>query len=557
MLANMKIASRLMIGFGLLVLVIAGLSTYSVYSSRDVRETFTNVVQLKEAETLSQRAMKRLVEARMNIWIALATDDQSRWEKVDAALKIAHERIDQLLAKTVDPGLLAKAKQLQAQLTDYETKAQKLRAFHGKTTALDTPEAKAFADAAGASGVKVDEIGEPLATDYLDAAAARVSAAEGTINTGIVIAIIAGVVSVLLGIGLAMVAARSISKPVVGMTGAMEKLAGGDKSVEIPGVGRKDEIGAMAATVQVFKDNMIKADKLAAEQEAERKVKEKRAAALEALTRDFEGKVGKLVSILSSAATEMQATAQSMSATAEETNRQSMAVASASEQASTNVQTVASASEELAASIQEIGKQVQRSSKISSQAVEDARKTDATVRTLSEGAQKIGTVIELINSIASQTNLLALNATIEAARAGDAGKGFAVVASEVKSLATQTAKATEEVASHIAGIQEATKDAVGAIDGISKTIKEINEIAASIASAVEEQGAATQEIARNVQEAAKGTQEVSSNIVNVKQAATDTGAAANEVLGAAGQLSEQAEQLNSEVGSFLQGVKAA
>ncbi|HKX06711.1 MAG TPA: methyl-accepting chemotaxis protein [Stellaceae bacterium] len=350
---------------------------------------------------------------------------------------------------------------------------------------------------------------------------------------------------------------RSISMPLTGIVGVLTDLADGNTSVEVDGRTRHDEIGAMAAAVQIFKDSMIKADNLAAEQESERLAKEKRAQVLDTLTRAFEAKVGKLVSILSSAATEMRGTAQSMSATAEETNRQSIAVASASAQASANVQTVATASEELSASIQEIAKQVQHSSSISSRAVEDAHKTDATVRTLAEGAKKIGTVLELINSIASQTNLLALNATIEAARAGDAGKGFAVVASEVKSLANQTAQATDEIAAHIGQIQEATQDAVSAIEDISRTISEINEIASSIAAAVEEQGAATREISRNVHEAAKGTQEVSASVTSVKQAANDTGTAAEQVLSAAGQLSEQAEQLDEEVAGFLQSVQAA
>ena len=558
MLANMKIASRLMIGFGLLVIMIAGVSGYSIYASRGASDSFATVARQRNHEVIDERIEKRVFEARMRTWMALATDDQSHWAKAEEAYKQAQARLDELVATTQDPKRLAEAKELAAAVADNQAKVLKLKAYRGKNGALESAEATSAVEAALAAGAKIEAVAEPLASEYEKASKASESTAEDALALGIKIAMALGAFSVLLGAGLALVISRSISTPVVGMTGAMEKLAGGDKSVEIPGVGRKDEIGAMAAAVQVFKNNMIEADRLRTEQEAQkqRAAEERRKAMLE-LASNFESKVGKLVSMLSSAATEMQATAQSMSATAEETNRQSMAVASASEQASTNVQTVASASEELAASSQEIGKQVQRSSKISAQAVDDARKTDATVRTLSEGAQKIGTVIELINSIASQTNLLALNATIEAARAGDAGKGFAVVASEVKSLATQTAKATEEVAGHIAQIQEATKDAVGAIEGISRTIAEINEIASSIASAVEEQSAATQEISRNVQEAAKGTQEVSANIVNVKQAATDTGAAANQVLGAAGQLSEQAEQLNSEVGNFLSGVRAA
>jgi methyl-accepting chemotaxis protein len=349
----------------------------------------------------------------------------------------------------------------------------------------------------------------------------------------------------------------TVSRPITAMTGAMRRLAERDMGVAIAGVGRGDEIGAMASAVQVFKDNMIKADELAAAQEAERRVKERRGQEIEQLTRDFEGKVAQLVGALSAAATEMEATAQSMSATAEETNQQSVAVAAAAEQASANVQTVATAAEELSSSIGEIGRQVAQSARIADQAVADAQRTDATVRALADGAQKIGDVVTLIQDIAGQTNLLALNATIEAARAGEAGKGFAVVASEVKNLATQTAKATGEIAAQIAQIQAATQDAVGAIHGIGSIIGEISQIATTIASAIEEQGAATQEIARNVQQAAQGTQEVTSNITGVKQSASATGSAATQVLGAAGQLSEQSAGLSGEVDAFLAGVRAA
>ncbi|MET4701096.1 methyl-accepting chemotaxis protein [Constrictibacter sp. MBR-5] len=350
---------------------------------------------------------------------------------------------------------------------------------------------------------------------------------------------------------------RSITRSMRAVTVPMGGLAAGDLSVEIPYRGQKTEIGQIADAVQVFKDALIEkkhADEAAAV-EAEAKVE--RARRLETLTATFETKVGGLVQALSSAATEMEATAQSMSATAEETDQQSVAVAAASEQAATNVQTVAGASEELSASIREIAGQVEQSSKIAGRAVEEANRTDATVGQLAEAAQRIGDVLNLISSIAAQTNLLALNATIEAARAGDAGKGFAVVASEVKNLANQTAKATEEIAGQIAGIQETTQGVVTAIRGIGGTIGEISEIAATIASAVEEQRAATQEIARNVQEAARGTQEVTANIEGVKRASADTGAAATQVLGAAGGLSQQSEALSAEVKQFLAGVKAA
>ncbi len=292
-------------------------------------------------------------------------------------------------------------------------------------------------------------------------------------------------------------------------------------------------------------------------QEALLAEREQRTRRLDVLLRGFEATTAGLVGTVASASTELEATARAMSATTGETMQQATNVAAAVEEASVNVQTVASAAEELSASISEIARQVAQSSEITNQAVEDANRTDIIVKTLAEGAQKIGDVVGLISTIAGQTNLLALNATIEAARAGEAGKGFAVVASEVKSLANQTAKATDDIRQQVAQIQLATKEAVAAIEEITRTIGEVSRIAASISTAVEEQGAATQEIARNVHEAAAGTQQVSVNIVGVSQGAAETGAAASEVLAAAGELSGQAERLSGDVQKFVADVKAA
>ncbi len=367
----------------------------------------------------------------------------------------------------------------------------------------------------------------------------------------------------LLGAGLAVsgvvvyLTTRSIAPPLQSMTNVMGKLAGGELTIDIPATQRRDEIGHIAKAVLVFKENMIKARDAAKREAEEQKAREVRAQKIDGLTRDFDSDVSLVVKTVASATTEMQATASSMTATAEETSRQATAVAAAAEEASTNVQTVASASEELSSSITEISRQVSDSARIAAQAVEEAQHTNETVQGLADAAQKIGDVVKLINDIAGQTNLLALNATIEAARAGDAGKGFAVVASEVKSLANQTAKATEDIATQINAIQSATQSAVGAIQGIGKTIGEISQIATTIASAVEEQGAATQEIARNVQQAASGTTEVTSNISGVNQAAAETGTAATQVLASASELSQQSETLRGQVEKFLAAVKAA
>jgi methyl-accepting chemotaxis protein len=357
--------------------------------------------------------------------------------------------------------------------------------------------------------------------------------------------------------GLGLAVGRGVSRPIAGMTDAMSRLAQGDQTVAVPGVGRGDELGRMADAVQVFKESMVRADTLAAEQKAAQERRNRRQEAIEQQIKTFDESVATTLGQLGSASSELHATAESMATTTADTSRQATAAAAASEQASTNVQTVASAAEELSSSIAEISRQVAESAKIAGQAVDDASRTNAKVQTLAEAAQKIGDVVKLINDIAGQTNLLALNATIEAARAGEAGKGFAVVASEVKSLATQTAKATDDIAAQIKAIQGATNDSVQAIEGITGTIGRINEIATTIASAVEEQGAATQEIARSVQQASAGTMEASSNIIGATQAASATGQAASEVQTAAGNMSQQGDRLRTAIDSFLAAIRAA
>lgn len=361
-----------------------------------------------------------------------------------------------------------------------------------------------------------------------------------------------------LGGTIALFTSRSIAAPIQGMTSAMGKLAGGDTSTAIPCVGRTDEIGEMANAVQVFKENMIEADRLRSEQaQMEARAAAQRKADMHRLAGHFETAVGDIVKTLSSSSTELEAAARTLSKTAENTQELSSVVSAASEEASTNVQSVASATEEMSSSVTEISRQVQDAARIAGAAVEQAQRTNDRVNKLSQAATRIGDVVELINTIAGQTNLLALNATIEAARAGEAGRGFAVVASEVKALAEQTAKATGEIGHQISDIQAATQESVVAIKEISGTIGRISEISSAIASAVEEQGAATQEIARNIQQAAQGTDQVAANISDVKHGAAETGSASTQVLASAQMLSKDSARLHSEVEQFLTTVRAA
>jgi methyl-accepting chemotaxis protein len=351
---------------------------------------------------------------------------------------------------------------------------------------------------------------------------------------------------------------RSISGALSGMVDAMTRLARGELSIAVPGIGRQDEIGEMAGAVEVFRTNMTEAERLRAEQaEADTQRRAQRKADMKRLADDFEGAVGEIIETVSSAATELEASSNTLTRAAERSNGLATSVASASEEASANVQSVSSASEEMTSSISEISRQVQESARVADVAVEQAQRTNARVGELTRAAGRIGDVVDLINTIAGQTNLLALNATIEAARAGEAGRGFAVVASEVKALAEQTAKATGEIGQHIGAIQTATQDSAGAIKEIGDTIARMSEISSTIAAAVEEQGAATQEISRNIQHAAQGTSDVSANIGEVQRGAGETGAASAQVHSAAQSLSQESNRLKSEVARFLDSVRAA
>jgi methyl-accepting chemotaxis protein len=402
---------------------------------------------------------------------------------------------------------------------------------------------------------KLDRVKESLGKAFAKTTADTESLISTTVTTQEIVAVAA----VVLGLLIAFLIARGIIKPLSGLTSGMQELAAGNFGVVLPGLDRKDEVGDMAQAVESFK---VKAAEKARD-EAEAKVQHDQIAARQRnadmikLADSFEGAVGEIIETVSSASTELEASAGTLTSTAARAQELTTMVAAASEEASTNVQSVASATEELTSSVNEISRQVQESARMAGDAVGQARKTNDRVGELSKAAARIGDVVELINTIAGQTNLLALNATIEAARAGEAGRGFAVVASEVKALAEQTAKATGEIGQQITGIQAATQDSVNAIKEISGTIEKLSEISSTIAAAVEEQGAATQEISRNVQQAAQGTQQVSSNITDVQRGASETGSASSQVLSAAQSLSSDSNRLKLEVGKFLNAVRAA
>ncbi len=559
LLANLRIRTKLVSSFAILLggaVCLGGFSMLQVRAMGGNTEVISgNAQSILQVDTV-QAAMQRLCKldymAHAATSDALRTDIAARRQDTISAMKTNWDAY----RPSADPGeetRLAEADEAAwAQLTAAEQKVQGLDAA-GKHAEAEAVLNSEVADASHRFGKALD--GSIAYQVRQNADFLGVSTAAVSFSQELILGVLGALALVCVVLCLALV--RGISAPVTAMTAAMRRLAQHDLGVAVPGVGRRDEIGGMAEAVQVFKDSMLQADAMTAAQETERQAKEARAGRLATLVSDFQSKVGGLLGALGNASEQLQGTSQRLSSTAAQTERQAGSVASAAGQASAGVHTVAAAAEELSSSIAEISRQVTQSARITEKAVDNTRRTDTIVRALSEGAQKIGQVVELITSIAGQTNLLALNATIEAARAGDAGKGFAVVASEVKNLASQTGRATEEIGQQIANVQSATREAVAAIGGIAQVIEELSAIATTIASAVEQQGAATAEIARSVQQTARSTQEVTASIASVSEAAQTAGGVADNVLQAAGQVSDQTAALSGEFGRFVSAVQAA
>lgn len=414
---------------------------------------------------------------------------------------------------------------------------------------------------AGAAGKKYMDDIRALVREVIDAEASllsvRAAASAAATSSSYTMIIVGGIAMLLVAIASLMLLNAAVTRGIMAMTAAMGRLAQNDMTIDIPFSDRLDEVGAMAKAVQVFKDNAIRVAKLEQKEAEDRQAEQRKTETMKLAVASFEEAVGEIVQTVSSASTQLEASARNLNLTAARSQELTTRVSSTSQDCSSNVQSVASATEELSSSVNEISRQVQESARMANDAVNQARQTNDRVAELSKAAGRINDVVELISSIAGQTNLLALNATIEAARAGEAGRGFAVVASEVKALAEQTSKATGEIGQQITGIQEATQQSVGAIKEISSTIEKLSEISSAIAAAVEEQGAATQDISRNVQQAANGTQEVSANISDVQRGASETGTASSQVLSAAQTLASDSNRLKTEVSKFLNTVRAA
>jgi methyl-accepting chemotaxis protein len=565
-LARAKIITKILAVIMLLAAIAVGttlLGIHAMSSMNDDTETMASAAKRALQASRASTSIITLSSAEFQVALDPRPENRAIVRKiVDEQMKLFNERFSDF-SKTRDEKTIAMLPTIKETMAAYEKglentlrlatetkevqlsdQVERLRASAMSSQIVATKLRSEMRTVAEQLGGRVDHFAK-LASDEYQATSRQLMIIAAA---GIIFGMLAGL----------LIGQFGIVKPVVLLKAVMEAFARNDLKAEVPGIERRDELGDMARTVEVFKKNGLEVERMRADQLAtEKRNAEHRRADMIKLADDFEGAVGEIIETVSSASTELEASAGTLTSTAVRSQELTTMVAGASEEASTNVQSVASATEEMSSSVNEISRQVQESARIASEAVDQARKTNDRVGELSKAAARIGDVVELINNIAGQTNLLALNATIEAARAGEAGRGFAVVASEVKALAEQTAKATGEIGQQITGIQAATQESVSAIKEISSTIEKLSEISSTIAAAVEQQGAATREISRNVQQAAHGTMQVSSNITDVQRGASETGSASSQVLSAAQSLSRDSNRLKLEVGKFLNSVRAA
>ncbi|HEV7458330.1 MAG TPA: methyl-accepting chemotaxis protein [Roseococcus sp.] len=559
MLTNLSIANKLRLGIGALIFLImalAGASTW-VISQMD-RETAAVAERwLPALDATSELQVSTMQLRRRELSLATSRSPEEG-ASIANSLTGLGQQVRAALTETRQYATTPEALRL---VTEVEgLLASHFQALQVMVQAQRAGDASAINETLANTRDGMERITTTIAAMYSDAATRARTAASGASATGhqgTYVVIVLALLCLALGVGVAVVLTRSITGRLLNLSGAMDKLAKRDYAFSLKETADKDELGTMARAVDTCRAGLQEADRLAAEQAQAAERRAARAARVDALVKGFEAEAADVLRAVSSAATELSATANGMTATAEEGSRQATNVASASQQTSGNVQTVAASTEELSSSIAEVARQVRETASITTRAAETARQTDGTVRSLADAANRIGDVVRLISDIAGQTNLLALNATIEAARAGEAGKGFAVVASEVKSLAAQTAKATEEIAAQITAMQTETQRSVEAIAAIGKTVEELNATTAQVAAASEQQAAATREIGRAVAEAAQGAEDTSRSAANVKEGAERTGEAAKDLKSASSELAQQSERMRGQVDRFLADIRAA
>jgi methyl-accepting chemotaxis protein len=563
MLANISIRAKIITVVAFLLVALSGMGLLAVTYMRSINASTVDI------STNWMPSVRVLGELRAGVityrnvirehMLAETLDEKLAAEKTLAGVVDSNMKLRAAYEKLISgPEERALQNQWSKLWDDYKAGTEQVMALSRKAAGQTPHEAHELnTNTVNKIGLQADEVlKKAIDLNNNGAEQASVGAADNYNSAFWMVLVILGI-AVVAGVAVSLYMVRDISNGIASIVKPMQALGQGDLSADVPHRGETTEMGAMADALQVFKEALIakKAADEAAAADAEAKIE--RGRRVDNITRDFETMIGEIVNTVSSASSQLEASAGTLSNTAVRAQELATTVASASEEATANVQSVASATEQLTSSVTEISRQVQESARMAGDAVGQARTTTERVSELSKAATRIGDVVELINTIAGQTNLLALNATIEAARAGEAGRGFAVVASEVKALAEQTAKATGEIGQQINGIQAATNDSVNAIKDISGTIEKLSEISSTIAAAVEEQGAATQEISRNVQQAAQGTQQVSSNITDVQRGATETGSASSQVLSAAKSLSGDSGRLKTEVSKFLTSVRAA